>query len=149
MSDNRETLTDSFGRRITYVRFSVTDRCDLRCVYCMAEDMEFLPRSQILTLEEFARLGRVFAGLGVTKLRLTGGEPLGRCNVMSLIEELGQTSGLRDLTLTTNGTRLARFAGPLRDAGVHRINISLDSLRADRFRRITRVGRPQNPERRS
>ena len=140
MSDNQETLKDTFGRRITYVRFSVTDRCDLRCVYCMAEDMEFLPRSQILTLEEFARLGRIFASLGVSKIRLTGGEPLGRCNVMSLIEALGQTGGLRDLTLTTNGTRLARFAAPLRDAGVHRINISLDSLQPERFRRITRVG---------
>ena len=122
------------------MRFSVTDRCDLRCVYCMAEDMEFLPRNQILTLEEFARLGRVFASLGVRKIRLTGGEPLGRCNVMSLVEDLGRTEGLSDLTLTTNGTRLTKFAQPLRDAGVTRINISLDSLRPERFRRITRVG---------
>lgn len=140
MTNDNETLADTFGRHISYVRFSVTDRCDLRCVYCMAEDMEFLPRKQILTLEEFARLGRLFTSLGVTKIRITGGEPLGRCNVMTLIEELGRTEGLRDLTLTTNGTRLGRFAGPLRDAGVHRVNISLDSLRPDRFRRITRVG---------
>ena len=134
------TLQDTFGRHISYVRFSVTDRCDLRCVYCMAEDMTFLPRSQILTLEEFARLGRVFTDLGVGKIRITGGEPLARSNVITLFEALGRLPGLRDLTLTTNGTRLARFAGPLRDAGVTRINVSLDSLRADRFRQITRVG---------
>jgi cyclic pyranopterin phosphate synthase len=133
-------LKDTFGRHISYVRFSVTDRCDLRCRYCMAEQMTFLPRSQILTLEEFARLGQVFTGLGVTKIRVTGGEPLARSNVLTLFESLGRLDGLRDLTLTTNGTRLARFAGPLRDAGVTRVNISLDSLRADRFREITRVG---------
>ena len=141
MSDNKNPrLIDSFGRHISYVRFSVTDRCDLRCVYCMAEDMTFLPRNQILTLEEFARLGRIFAGLGVTKIRITGGEPLSRCNVMTLFESLGKNTGLRDLTLTTNGTRLSRFADPLKEAGVTRINISLDSLDADRFRQITRVG---------
>jgi GTP 3',8-cyclase len=134
------TLKDTFGRHITYVRFSVTDRCDLRCVYCMAEDMTFLPRSQILTLEEFGRLGRVFTELGVSKIRVTGGEPLARSNVLSLFESLGRLPGLLDLTLTTNGTRLARFASPLRDAGVTRVNISLDSLRPDRFRQITRVG---------
>lgn len=137
---NTSTLQDTFGRHISYVRFSVTDRCDLRCVYCMAEDMTFLPRSQILTLEEFARLGRVFTDLGVGKIRITGGEPLARSNVITLFQALGRLPGLRDLTLTTNGTRLARFAGPLRDAGVTRINVSLDSLRADRFRQITRVG---------
>jgi cyclic pyranopterin phosphate synthase len=137
---NTTTLQDTFGRHITYVRFSVTDRCDLRCVYCMAEDMTFLPRSQILTLEEFGRLGRVFTELGVSKIRITGGEPLARSNVITLFESLGRLPGLRDLTLTTNGTRLARFAGPLRDAGVTRINVSLDSLRPDRFKQITRVG---------
>jgi len=133
-------LEDSFGRHITYLRLSVTDRCDLRCRYCMAEQMKFLPRSQILTLEELARLGQVFRGLGVTRIRVTGGEPLARSNVLSLFQALGRLSGLRDLTLTTNGTRLARFAAPLKDAGVTRINISLDSLRTDRFREITRVG---------
>jgi cyclic pyranopterin phosphate synthase len=133
-------LTDSFGRQITYVRLSVTDRCDLRCRYCMTEQVAFLPRSQILTLEEFARLGEVFTGLGVTRIRVTGGEPLARSNVISLFESLGRLTGLRDLTLTTNGTRLARFAAPLKNAGVTRVNISLDSLRADRFRHITRVG---------
>ena len=140
MPDDDHSLRDSFGRRISYVRFSVTDRCDLRCVYCMAEDMTFLPRNQILTLEEFARLGRIFAELGVAKVRVTGGEPLSRCNVIALFEALGKTNGLRDLTLTTNGTRLARFAAPLKRAGVTRINISLDSLDPGRFRRITRVG---------
>jgi len=133
-------LTDSFGRQITYVRLSVTDRCDLRCRYCMAEQMVFLPRSQILTLEELARLGQVFTGLGVTRIRVTGGEPLARSNVISLFESLGRLAQLRDLTLTTNGTRLARFAAPLKNAGVTRINISLDSLRPDRFRDTTRVG---------
>ena len=133
-------LKDTFGRHISYVRFSVTDRCDLRCLYCMAENMTFLPRSQILTLEEFARLGQVFTALGVTNIRVTGGEPLGRSNVLTLFQALGRLDGLRDLTLTTNGTRLERFAAPLKDAGVTRINISLDSLRADRFRQITRVG---------
>ncbi len=134
------TLIDRFGRRITYVRISVTDRCDMRCVYCMAEDMTFLPRSQILTLEEVARLARVFTELGVTKIRITGGEPLRRNNVMWLFEQLGQLSKLRELVLTTNGSRLAALAAPLRDAGVARINISLDTLRPDRFKRITRFG---------
>jgi len=133
-------LQDNFGRRISYVRFSVTDRCDLRCVYCMAEDMTFLPRSQILTLEEFARLGRVFAGFGVGKIRITGGEPLARANVITLFDQLGAVAGLHDLTLTTNGTRLERFAPLLKQAGVTRINISLDSLQPERFRRITRFG---------
>ena len=132
-------LVDSFGRHITYVRLSVTDRCDLRCTYCMGEDMVFLPRAQLLTLEEFARLGRVFAGLGVNKVRITGGEPLARSNVISLFRDLGEVPGIRDLTLTTNGTRLARLARPLCNAGVRRINISLDSLDPVRFLRLTRV----------
>jgi cyclic pyranopterin phosphate synthase len=132
-------LQDTFGRTVNYVRLSVTDRCDLRCRYCMSEDMTFLPRAQVLTLEEFARLGRVFAGLGVSKIRVTGGEPLARSNVISLFRDLGRMEGVGDLTLTTNGTRLARFAAPLRDAGVDRINISLDTLRADRFERLARV----------
>jgi cyclic pyranopterin phosphate synthase len=134
-------LVDRFGRHVTYVRFSVTDRCDMRCVYCMSEDMTFLPRSQILTLEEFARLGRLFVELGVTKIRVTGGEPLTRRNILFLFRELGALDGLRDLTMTTNGSRLAEHAVALREAGVTRINVSLDSLRPDRFARITRVGR--------
>jgi cyclic pyranopterin phosphate synthase len=133
-------LIDRFGRHVTYVRLSVTDRCDLRCVYCMAERMTFLPRNQVLTLEEIARLGRCFAELGVTKIRVTGGEPLVRPNVLWLFEQLGRLSGVRDLTLTTNGTQLKRYARALKDAGVGRVNISLDSLRPERFRRITRVG---------
>lgn len=133
-------LIDRFGRRVTYVRLSVTDRCDLRCLYCMSEKMTFLPRNQVLTLEEMARLGRCFSELGVVKLRVTGGEPLVRPNVIWLFEQLGRLSGVRDLTLTTNGTQLSRYAQALRDAGVTRINISLDSLRADRFHRITRLG---------
>jgi len=133
-------LIDRFGRHVTYVRLSVTDRCDLRCVYCMAEDMEFLPRSQLLTLEELARLGRCFSELGVVKLRITGGEPLVRRNVIWLFRELGALAGIHDLTLTTNGTQLARYASDLKEAGVTRINVSLDSLRQDRFRAITRLG---------
>jgi cyclic pyranopterin phosphate synthase len=133
-------LVDDFGRQITYVRLSVTDRCDFRCVYCMAEDMRFLPRSEILTLEELGLIARAFVELGVSKIRLTGGEPLVRNDVMTLVRELGALDQLRELTLTTNGARLDRFAQPLRDAGVDRINISLDSLRADRFRAITRTG---------
>lgn len=133
-------LVDRFGRHVTYVRLSVTDRCDLRCRYCMAEDMEFLPRNQLLTLEEMGRLGRCFSELGVVKVRITGGEPLVRRNVIWLFRELGALPGIRDLTLTTNGTQLARLADPLRLAGVTRINVSLDSLRPQRFRDLTRLG---------
>lgn len=139
-SNAEDTLIDRFGRHIRYVRLSITDRCDMRCVYCMAEDMTFLPRNQILTLEEIARLGRAFVELGVTKIRLTGGEPLRRRNVMWLVEELGRLPGLEELVLTTNGSRLAELAEPLRAAGVSRINISLDTLRPERFKRITRFG---------
>jgi len=133
-------LIDRFGRHVTYVRISVTDRCDFRCVYCMAEDMTFLPRARVLTLEELATIGRAFTELGVTKLRITGGEPLVRRNVLWLFRELGQLSGLKELVLTTNGSQLEKMSGDLVDAGVKRINISLDTLDAGRFRRITRVG---------
>lgn len=135
-----DKLVDRFGRHITYVRLSVTDRCDLRCVYCMAEDMQFLPRSQVLTLEEIARLGKCFSELGVRKLRITGGEPLVRRNILWLFERLGELSGIRDLTITTNGTQLTRYARDLKAAGVTRINVSLDSLRPERFKAITRLG---------
>lgn len=135
------SLIDRFGRHVTYVRMSVTDRCDFRCVYCMGEDMHFLPREAVLSLEELARLGRAFTALGVTKLRLTGGEPLVRRNVLWLCEQLGALPGLRELTLTTNGSQLERFAAALKAAGVTRVNISLDSLRPDRFHQITRTGR--------
>ncbi len=135
-------MIDPFGRAITYVRLSVTDRCDLRCVYCMSEDMTFLPRPEILSLEEIERVAAAFIRLGTRKLRITGGEPLVRRNVISLFERLGRRlgDGLDELTLTTNGTRLERFAGALADAGVRRVNVSLDTLDADRFARITRWG---------
>ncbi len=134
-------LVDKFGRQITYVRLSVTDRCDFRCVYCMAEDMTFLPRDDILSLEQLEQIARVFVKLGVKKIRLTGGEPLVRHNIMSLIERVGQLDGLDDFTLTTNGAQLDKYAQQLRDAGMSRINISLDSLQADRFHELTRTGR--------
>ena len=133
-------LVDRFGRVVDYVRISVTDRCDFRCVYCMDEVMQFLPRARILTLEELAFVGRAFAELGVKKIRLTGGEPLVRKNVIKLICDLGRLSQLKELVLTTNGSQLERMAGDIRDAGVRRINISLDSLDPDRFRRLTRIG---------
>ena len=133
-------LRDPFGREITYLRLSVTDRCDLRCLYCMAEDMEFLPRAEVLRLEELAEIGRAFVALGVRKIRLTGGEPLVRRNLLELVASLKALPGLRELCLTTNGTRLAALAAPLRAAGIDRINISLDSLQPERYRRLTRVG---------
>lgn len=134
-------LIDRFGRRVDYIRLSVTDRCDFRCVYCMTEEMQFVPRHQVLTLEELYAVARAFTELGVRRIRLTGGEPLVRSNVMHLIERLGKLPGLDELLLTTNGNQLVKYAGPLRTAGVNRINISLDSLDAGRFRRISRVGR--------
>ncbi|NJN45541.1 MAG: GTP 3',8-cyclase MoaA [Candidatus Competibacteraceae bacterium] len=139
-SSTSPRLVDRFGRHVNYVRLSVTDRCDFRCVYCMSEDMTFLPRARILTLEELATLGRAFAELGVRKIRITGGEPLVRRNVLWLFRELGQLDGLKELVLTTNGSQLEKMAAELKDAGVKRINISLDSLDPEHFRRITRVG---------
>ncbi|MDT9599902.1 GTP 3',8-cyclase MoaA [Sphingosinicella rhizophila] len=135
-------MIDSFGRRITYVRISVTDRCDLRCRYCMAERMQFLPKRDILTLEEVARLSDIFIGRGVRRIRLTGGEPLVRRGIADLVRWVGTRvgDGLEELTLTTNGTRLERFAGELFEAGVRRINVSLDSRRPERFGHITRGG---------
>ncbi|WP_160122063.1 GTP 3',8-cyclase MoaA [Rhodovarius lipocyclicus] len=137
-------MIDPFGRTVSYLRVSVTDRCDLRCVYCMAEDMTFLPKREVLSLEELERLCGAFIGLGVRKIRLTGGEPLVRRNVMSLIEGLGTRigpEGLEELTLTTNGTQLAKHADGLVAAGVRRINVSLDTLDADAFRAATRWGK--------
>jgi cyclic pyranopterin phosphate synthase len=133
-------LFDRFGRHVTYVRISVTDRCDFRCVYCMSEKMTFLPRAQVLTLEELAFIARAFTELGVYKIRLTGGEPLVRKNVLWLFREIGRLPGLRELVLTTNGSQLEKMVADLRAAGVRRINISLDTLDRERFRRITRVG---------
>lgn len=135
-------LIDRFGRRISYVRLSVTDRCDLRCRYCMAERMQFLPKREILTFEEMTTLSDILIARGVRKIRLTGGEPLVRKGVMELVRTLGKRvgEGLDELVLTTNATRLERFAGELFDAGVRRINVSLDSRRPERFGHITRGG---------
>ena len=137
-----QPMIDGFGRRITYVRMSVTDRCDLRCRYCMAEAMTFLPRKNVLTLEEVVELADIFIARGVNRIRLTGGEPLVRKGIEFLIDALGERigSGLDELTMTTNGTQLARHARMLSDAGIRRINVSLDSRDADRFRYITRGG---------
>lgn len=133
-------LIDRFGRRVTYLRMSVTDRCDFRCVYCMSENMAFVPREQILTLEELEKLGKAFVRLGVDKIRVTGGEPLVRRGVLELLRRLGATDGLRELVLTTNGSQLGRSAADIRAAGVSRLNVSLDSLNPERFKRLTRVG---------
>jgi cyclic pyranopterin phosphate synthase len=137
-------VIDPFGRAISYVRISVTDRCDFRCVYCMAEDMTFLPKAELLTLEELDRLGTAFVELGVRKIRLTGGEPLVRRNVMWLIEQLGRhiaSGALDELTITTNGSQLERHAKDLARAGVRRVNVSVDTLDRDRFAAITRWGK--------
>jgi len=141
-SDATKRLTDGFGRRITYLRISVTDRCDLRCRYCMSEKMTFLPRAEVLSLDEIALIADRFIARGIDKIRLTGGEPLVRRGVDELARRIGRNlgNGLDELTLTTNGTRLADQAEALVDAGMRRINVSLDSLDPDRFRHITRHG---------
>ncbi|MBS0254972.1 MAG: GTP 3',8-cyclase MoaA [Proteobacteria bacterium] len=133
-------LIDQFQRRITYLRLSVTDRCDLRCTYCMPERQRFLPKAEVLSLEELHRLALGFIARGVTKIRLTGGEPLGRRDMIELVQALGRKlgDGLEELTLTTNGTRLAEFAAPLFEAGVRRVNVSLDTLDRDTFTRLAR-----------
>lgn len=143
-TDPSAGLIDPFGRAVTYLRVSVTDRCDLRCVYCMAEDMTFLPKKDILTLEEIDRLCGAFIALGTDKIRLTGGEPLVRKGVMNLVRSLGARitpGGLRELTVTTNGTQLTKMAGDLFDAGVRRINVSLDTLDPSVFAAVTRWGK--------
>ncbi|MCZ7936540.1 GTP 3',8-cyclase MoaA [Agrobacterium salinitolerans] len=143
LTENSTSMVDPFGRSITYLRVSVTDRCDFRCTYCMSEHMTFLPKKDLLTLEELDRLCSVFITRGVRKLRLTGGEPLVRKNIMSLVRNLGrhiETGMLEELTLTTNGSQLAKFADELADCGVRRINVSLDTLDRDKFRHITRWG---------
>jgi cyclic pyranopterin phosphate synthase len=137
-------LVDRFGRTIDYLRVSVTDRCDFRCVYCMAEDMTFLPKSEVLSLEEIDRLASAFVRRGTRKLRLTGGEPLVRRGIMELVRSLSrhlESGALDELTLTTNGSQLARFADELKAAGVRRINVSLDTLDEDKFAAVTRWGR--------
>jgi len=143
MADPSRTLmTDGLGRRISYLRISVTDRCDLRCRYCMAEKMQFLPRDQVLTLEEIALLADLFIARGIRRIRLTGGEPLVRRDIGDLVRRIGRRigNGLDELTLTTNGTRLVEHATMLVDAGVRRINVSLDSRKPERFAHVTRGG---------
>src|SRR3979490_3345116 len=140
-----DALVDPFGRAITYLRVSVTDRCDFRCVYCMAEDMTFLPKADLLSLEELDRLCGVFIEKGVRKLRLTGGEPLVRRGIMTLVSSLSRhlvSGALEELTVTTNGSQLAKYAGELAAHGIRRINVSLDTLDPDKFRAITRWGEP-------
>src|SRR4051794_29354304 len=142
--DRQRPLIDPFARAITYLRVSVTDRCDFRCVYCMTENMTFLPKAELLTLEELDRLCSAFIRLGVRKLRLTGGEPLVRKNVMSLMRALSRhrvNGALDELTLTTNGSQLARYAAELKSCGVERVNVSIDTLDPERFAAITRWGR--------
>ncbi len=135
-------MLDPFGRHITYLRVSVTDRCDFRCIYCMPEHMHFLPKREVLTLEELDRLCSAFIAKGVERIRLTGGEPLVRRDLMTLLRSLGRkiSSGLRELTLTTNGSQLARYADEITAAGIRRVNVSLDTRDADKFRAITRGG---------
>ncbi|HZY67745.1 MAG TPA: GTP 3',8-cyclase MoaA [Devosia sp.] len=139
----RPVLVDRYGRQITYLRISVTDRCDFRCVYCMSEHMQFLPRSEVLSFEEIDTIAQAFVSRGTRKIRLTGGEPLVRRDIMQLVERLGSYvgNGLDELTLTTNGSQLRRYAAELVAAGVRRINVSLDTLDGERFRQITRRGR--------
>ncbi|MDG0972460.1 MAG: GTP 3',8-cyclase MoaA [Porticoccaceae bacterium] len=137
---HRAPLIDPFGRTVDYLRLSVTDRCNFRCNYCMAEDMTFLPRRQILSLEEIRDTAVAFVELGVRKIRLTGGEPLIRRDILKLVSSIARLPGLDELTMTTNGVYLPTMAQPLKDAGMSRINISIDSLRRDRFKELTRVG---------
>lgn len=148
MSENihnsENILVDKFNRVVDYVRISVTDRCDFRCVYCMDDEMQFVPRAQLLTLEEISKIAQAFTELGVKKIRITGGEPLVRRNVIKLFQDIGQLPNLHELVLTTNGSQLTKMSHDLKNAGVKRINISLDSLDADKFKRITRVGELDN-----
>lgn len=140
---NAHPMIDPFGRMVSYLRVSVTDRCDFRCTYCMAENMTFLPKKDLLTLEELDRLCSAFIAKGVRKLRLTGGEPLVRKNIMFLVRALGrhiQSGALEELTLTTNGSQLAKYADELYDCGVRRINVSVDTLDANKFKAVTRWG---------
>jgi len=139
-SSNTEQLVDRFGRTVDYLRISITDRCDFRCVYCMSEEMSFLPRAQILTLEEIAFIAKAFTELGVKKIRITGGEPLVRGGALSLLQEIGGIKSLDELVITTNGSKLEEMAGSLKEAGVKRVNISLDTLEFDKFKQITRTG---------
>ncbi|WP_420599867.1 GTP 3',8-cyclase MoaA [Neptuniibacter sp.] len=137
--NSTKSLTDRFGRTVDYIRISVTDRCDFRCVYCMAEEMKFLPHAQVLTLEELEQVAAAFVSLGVNKIRLTGGEPLVRRGVIKLIKAIGKMDA--ELAITTNGSQLEGMAGELKQAGVNRLNVSIDSLQAERFKEMTRIGK--------
>ncbi|MGH1463695.1 MAG: GTP 3',8-cyclase MoaA [Neptuniibacter sp.] len=141
MTQSKQTnvLVDRFGRTVDYIRISVTDRCDFRCVYCMAEEMTFLPHAQVLTLEELEQVAAAFVSLGVKKIRLTGGEPLVRREVIKLIQAVGRMEA--ELAITTNGSQLESMAPELKKAGVNRLNISIDSLQTDRFKEMTRIGK--------
>ncbi len=141
MSLPQTALVDGHGRSVTYLRLSITDRCDFRCVYCMSEDMTFLPRSQVMDADELVAVAAAFVRQGVTRIRLTGGEPLIHPDLLTLVSRIKALPGLRELTLTTNGARLDTLAEPLKQAGLDRLNISLDSLNPERFRRLTRTGR--------
>ena len=143
MLNDSKNLIDPFGRAVTYLRISVTDRCDFRCVYCMSENMTFLPKKDLLSLEELELVCKTFMSMGVSKIRLTGGEPLVRKGIMQLINNLGSEvgKGLEELTITTNGSQLSKMAGQLYDAGVRRLNISLDTLNEQKFLEITRWGK--------
>ena len=143
MANISKNLIDPFGRSVSYLRVSVTDRCDFRCVYCMSENMTFLPKKDLLTLEELELVCKTFISMGVSKIRLTGGEPLVRKGIMQLISNLGLEVGksLEELTITTNGSQLSKMAQQLFDAGVRRLNISLDTLNPEKFSKITRWGR--------
>lgn len=138
--DESNRLVDSFGRSISYLRMSVTDRCDFRCVYCMEEDTTFVARDKVLTLEELEQVAQAFVRLGVKKIRLTGGEPLVRANIEGLCREIAQIPGLDELAMTTNGSQLTRLARPLKQSGLGRLNVSLDTLKPERFRQMTRTG---------
>ncbi len=137
---NPTQLVDRFGRTVDYLRISITDRCDFRCVYCMSEEMTFLPRAQILSLEEIYVIAQAFTELGVKKIRITGGEPLVRKGALELLQSIGKIDSLKELVITTNGSQLEMMAKPLKAAGVKRLNISLDTLDADKFKAITRTG---------
>ena len=136
----KQMLNDRFGRHINYLRISLTDKCNLRCVYCMPEDMTFKPRQELLQDEELLRLGRIFAELGMVKFRLTGGEPTVRANVVEIVRELAALPGIDTVVMTTNGLLLNKLAGPLAEAGLQRVNISIDTLNPEKFRTLTRWG---------
>ena len=144
---SKNLLVDPFGRQINYLRLSVTDRCNFRCIYCMSDEMEFLPKSKVLSLEELYLIGKTFNELGVTKIRLTGGEPLVRNDILSLVKKLSSLPELSELVMTTNGALLQHMALPLKEAGVKRLNISIDSLDRRSFRNLTRYGNLEQVER--